>query len=66
LIINVPGNLFSRPVDIIQKYVLEYAHQGGHDGRFIVGCTENYNWDEFEHAFTAIADAMDQSHAGNS
>jgi hypothetical protein len=64
LSINVPGNLFSRPADIIQNYVLEYAQQGGRGGRFIVGCTENYNWDEFDHAFTAIAEAVDLSQAG--
>lgn len=54
LSLNVPGSLFDRPTGEIERYVRRYVEEGGNEGRFIVGCTEEYDFQQFEHAFSTI------------
>ena len=54
LSLNVPGNLFGQPAEEIERHVRQYVAEGGDEGRFIVGCTEEFDVRQFEHAFTAI------------
>jgi len=58
LSINFPGNLFTEPAKVIEKYTCEYMEEGGDDGKFVFGCTEEFDFTMFEHTFSAIARAM--------
>lgn len=58
--VNVPGSLFTEPAKVIQQYINEYMEQAGDLSKFLIGCSENYDLDYFDHAFIAIADAMDK------
>jgi len=58
LSINFPGNLFTEPVEVIEKYTRQYMEEGGDDGNFVVGCTEEFDFSRFEHTFGAMARAM--------
>ena len=58
LSLNVPGNLFGQPAEEIERHVRQYVAEGGDQGRFIVGCTEEFDVRQFEHAFTAILRAV--------
>ena len=60
LFINVPGNIFHEPSEVIERYVLEYLEQAGELAGFIIGCTEDFEMKYFEHAFSAIAGAIDK------
>jgi hypothetical protein len=54
LSINFPGNLFTEPAEVIEKYTAQYIEEGGNEGRFIIGCTEEFDFTRFEHTFDAI------------
>jgi len=54
LSLNFPGNLFREPDYLIRRWTTEYLEQGGDEGRFIIGCTENFDEPDFEHAFPII------------
>ena len=58
LSLNCPGNIFREPAEIIESHIRRYLEQGGAEGRFIIGCTEEYDPDRFEHAFSAIVRAV--------
>ena len=58
--INVPGTLFSQSKNNIKSWIQEYLQEAqAGAGRFVIGCTENYRESDFEHAFSAIAEALD-------
>jgi len=65
LSINFPGTLFGESSEVIEKYVYEYMEQGGNEGRFVIGCTEEFDFASFEHTFSAIARAMEQFQTGS-
>ncbi len=56
--INFPAVLFSEPADVIEKYVCDYMAEGGSEGKFVIGCTEEFDFARFDHTFSAIARAM--------
>ncbi len=56
--INVPGNIFHENAEKIERCIYDYMKQGGEEGKFIMGCTEDFPYDSFEHAFSAIISAM--------
>jgi len=58
LSLNVPSNLFHLPAAEIERHVRQYVEEGGDKGRFIVGCTEDFDVRLFDHAFSAIVRAM--------
>ncbi len=58
LSLNVPSNLFHLPAAEIERHVRRYVAEGGDQGRFIVGCTEDFDERLFDHAFSAIVRAM--------
>jgi hypothetical protein len=58
LSLNVPGSLFGRPADEIERWVGQYVAEGGDAGRFILGCTEEFDLQQFEHAFSTILKAV--------
>jgi uroporphyrinogen-III decarboxylase len=58
LSLNVPSSLFHLPAEEIERHVRQYVEEGGDQGRFIVGCTEDFDVRLFEHAFSAIRRAM--------
>jgi hypothetical protein len=58
LSLNVPSNLFHLPAGDIERHVRQYMEEGGDQGRFIVGCTEDFDVRLFDHAFSAIVRAM--------
>ena len=58
LSINFPGNLFTEPAEIIEQYTYQYVEEGGCDGQFVLGCTEEFDFSQFEHTFGAMARAM--------
>jgi len=60
LSINFPGTLFGESSEVIEKYACEYMEQGGNEGKFVIGCTEEFDFARFEHTFSAIAKAMEQ------
>lgn len=60
LSINFPGTLFGEPAEVIERYTCEYMEQGGSDGKFAIGCTEEFDFARFEHTFSAIARAMER------
>jgi len=60
LSINFPGTLFDESSEVIEKYACEYMEQGGNEGKFVIGCTEEFDFARFEHTFSAIARAMEQ------
>ena len=60
LSINFPGTLFGEPAEVIERYTCEYMEQGGSDGKFAIGCTEEFDFARFEHTFSAIARAMEE------
>jgi len=60
LSINFPGTLFGESSEVIEKYACEYMEQGGNEGKFVIGCTEEFDFARFEHTFSAIARAMEQ------
>ena len=60
LSINVPGILFTEPREVIIEHVRRYLDEASATTEaFVVGCTENYDVLQFDHAFTAIADAIE-------
>ncbi|UCE98725.1 MAG: hypothetical protein JSV82_05910 [Planctomycetota bacterium] len=65
LSINFPGTLFSESSKVIEKYVCEYMEQGGNEGKFVVGCTEEFDFSRFEHTFSAIVKAMERYQAAS-
>lgn len=60
LSINFPGTLFDEPTAVIEKYTCEYMEQGTNEGKFVIGCTEEFDFTRFEHTFSAIAAAMER------
>lgn len=54
LSLNFPGCVFHEPEEVIRRWTTEYLEQGGDEGRFIIGCTENFDEPDFEHAFPII------------
>ena len=58
LSINFPGNLFTEPAEVIEKYASQYIEEGGDEGKFVIGCTEEFDFTRFEHTFDAIGRAM--------
>lgn len=58
LSLNFPGCVFHEPDEVIRRWTTEYLEQGGDDGRFIIGCTENFDEVDFEHAFPIIAECI--------
>ncbi len=58
LSLNVPSSLFHLPAAEIERQVRQYVAEGGDQGRFIVGCTEDFDARLFDHAFSAIVRAM--------
>jgi len=58
LSINFPGILFSEPSKVIEKYTREYMEEGGNEGKFVIGCTEEFDFARFKHTFSAITRAM--------
>ncbi len=60
LSINFPGTLFGEPAEVIERYTCEFMEQAGSEGKFVIGCTEEFDFARFEHTFSAIARAMEQ------
>jgi hypothetical protein len=60
LSINFPGTLFSEPGAVIEKYTCEYMEEAGNEGKFVIGCTEEFDFTRFEHTFSAIVRAMER------
>jgi hypothetical protein len=56
--INFPGSLFLRPAEEIKTYTLDLLRDGAPGGRLMIGCTEDFPFDEFEKTFTAIGRAL--------
>jgi hypothetical protein len=63
LSINFPGTLFGEPAEVIERYTCEYMKEGGSEGKFVIGCTEEFDFSRFEHTFSAIARAMEEFQA---
>jgi hypothetical protein len=60
LSVNFPGILFNEPAETIEKYTYEYMEEGGDEGKFVIGCTEEFDFTRCEHTFSAIARAMEE------
>ncbi len=60
LSINFPGTLFGEPAEVIERYTCEYMEEAGNEGRFVIGCTEEFDFSRFEHTFSAITRAMER------
>jgi hypothetical protein len=60
LSVNFPGILFNEPAEVIEKYTYEYMEEGGDEGKFVIGCTEEFDFTRCEHTFSAIAGAMEE------
>ena len=60
LSINFPGTLFGESKEVVEKYIYEYMEQGGSEGRFVIGSTEEFDFTRFEHTFSTIAEAMER------
>lgn len=58
LSLNYPGNIFREPEDAIRRWTTEYLEQGGDDGKFIIGCTEDFDVNDFDRAFSTIAECI--------
>ena len=58
--INFPGTLFGQPREVIEKYIYEYMEEGGDEGKFVVGCTEEFDFSAFEYTFSIIAEEMEK------
>lgn len=58
LSLNIPGCLFREPDHAIEAAVETYLREAGHPARFIIGCTEEFEFPHFDRAFAAIARAM--------
>ncbi len=58
LSLNVPGILFTEPYEVIESYIKQYMKEGSQRNGFVIGCTEEYDFTKFEHAFSAIGSAM--------
>ena len=56
--VNFPGCLIAEPRPVIRQYTLDLMAEGAVGGRFAIGCTEEFPFDHFEDAFTAIGQAM--------
>jgi len=56
--VNFPGSLFLQDAATIERHARVYMEEGGREGRFIMGCTEEYPVEQWEKTFAAIADAM--------
>jgi hypothetical protein len=56
--VNFPGCLIAEPQEVIRRYTLELMQEAAPGGRFAIGCTEEFPFDHFEEAFTAIGRAM--------
>lgn len=62
--LNFPGNLFSHPEDEIAAYTANYLQEGGREGKFVIGCTEEFPRHEFDRVFSAIAQTMNEFEGG--
>jgi hypothetical protein len=60
LSINFPGTLFGEPAEVIERYTCEFMEEAGSKGRFVIGCTEEFDFSRFEHTFSAITRAMEK------
>jgi uroporphyrinogen-III decarboxylase len=58
--VNFPGNLFICPDAEIEAYTKKYMEDGGQEGKFVIGCTEEFPREEFDRVFSAIARAMNE------
>jgi len=58
LSLNVPGNLLREDDAVIERWTHQYMEEGGDEGRFVIGCTEEFDFTHFERAFTVIANAI--------
>jgi len=58
LSLNVPGTLFTEPYELIESYIKQYMKEGSQRNGFVIGCTEEYDFTKFEHAFSAIGSTM--------
>ena len=57
--LNFPGNALPRADEEIENLTCEYLAEAGDGGGFVIGCTEEFDFDHFERAFTAIARAAE-------
>lgn len=58
--LNFPGNLFTCSDAQIAEYAAKYMDEGGCDGKFILGCTEEFPRHEFDRVFSVIARTMNE------
>jgi len=58
--LNFPGNLFTCPDAEIAAHTTKYLEEGGREGAFVIGCTEEFPREEFDRVFSAIARAMNR------
>jgi len=58
LSLNFPGNLFREPSEVIEKYCRLYIEEAGDRKGFIIGCTEEFEFEMFEKTFSAIAEGL--------
>ena len=58
LSLNIPGTLFVQADEVIESHIRQYLEEGGQRDGLVLGCTEEYDFTKFEHAFSAIARAM--------
>lgn len=60
LSLNFPGNLFCEDAGVIERYACKYMEEGRDRGGFVMGCSEEFELNYFEHTFSAIARAMEK------
>lgn len=58
LSLNVPGTLFTEPYEVIESHIQQYMKDASHRNGFVIGCTEEYDFTKFEHAFSTIGSTM--------
>lgn len=58
--VNFPGNLFGEPEEVIEEYTRLYVQQSGNEGRFIIGCTEEFDFSQFSRVFSIIARVLNE------
>ena len=60
LSVNIPGNIMAEPAEVIEEYITGYMAGAGDGAKFAIGCTEEFQMEKFEHAFGAVAAAMEK------
>lgn len=56
--VNFPGSYFLEPFEAIKRYTLDLLEEAAPGGRLVIGCTEDYPYDQFEKTFGAIGQAL--------